>query len=101
VIKHIVAYIQTHWLHPVKCPWEPVRPEFTPLVEFKQFDICFQKHIISNLWMLVRDQSDLEAHVGTPYSEMLEIIQKKLQAQKHMMYVEEEDAEWTSMSLFA
>jgi hypothetical protein len=101
VIKHIVAYIQTHWLHPVKCPWEPVRVEFTPLVEFKQFDICFQKHIISNLWMLVRDQSDLEAHVGTSYSEMLDILQKKLQAQKHMMYVEEEDAEWTSMSLFA
>ena len=100
VIKHSIAYIQTHWLHPVKCPWKPVQPAFTPLVQFKEFDMCFQRHIISNLWKLVHDRSDLDMHVNTSYSEMLKIIQQKLQVQRNMMYVEEEDKEWGSMSLF-
>lgn len=105
VMSHIVDYICTHWLHPVKCQWNAVRPAFTPLSEFREFDYRFQRHIISNLWALVHDKSDIRELKDMHYSEMLECILGKIRAQRISIHKEGDEGDgedgWQSMSLFA
>ena len=99
VVEHIVDYVEIFWLHPMKCPWKPTQPVFTNLMNFKQFDYRFQRHIISNLWSLnPTDYDDITKDI--PYNVILDHILKGI-SQRHIPLNTEDDVEWGSMSLFS